>query len=67
MQFEWCFLFEKIFQYDIKLKTVLSVLYFKLFVNIFILKNRHQTTKKKKALTIEAKNLKITDKTNCVP
>jgi len=62
MQFEWCFLFEKIFQYDIKLKTVLSVLYFKLFVNIFILKN-----KKKKALTIEAKNLKITDKTNCVP
>jgi hypothetical protein len=37
---------KKLFSCDIKVKTVLSVLYFKLFVIVFILKIKKQKFKK---------------------
>lgn len=46
-------LFEKVFYFDVKVKTVLSVLCFRLLVNVFVL-IRENKKEKEKALTNEA-------------
>lgn len=43
-----CFLFGKVSWYNIKVKVVLHVLYFGLFVNVFIFKGERKNNEEKK-------------------